>query len=85
MGNEVEQLHGQPRAAKKPQQEQGQGAAGMPQECLGWVKRPQGRSQVTWNWARAATEPQETWVVAQLPKTKVHGVAKPLPQAAELL
>ena len=42
MGNEVGRLHGQPRAAKMPQQEQGQGVAGMLQEYLGWVKRPQG-------------------------------------------
>ena len=38
MGDKVGQLHGQLRA-KMPQQEQGQGAAGMPQECQGWVTR----------------------------------------------
>ena len=47
MGDEVGWLHGQPRAAKMPQQGYGQGVAGMPQECHGWVKRPQGRPQAT--------------------------------------
>ena len=48
-----------------PQQEQGQGAAGTPQECLGWVKRPQGQPQATQEWAQAATELQEMRAVAQ--------------------
>ena len=43
MGNKVGQLHGQLRAAKTPQQELGQGAAGMLQEHQGWVMRLQGR------------------------------------------
>ena len=34
-------LHGQLRVARKPQQEFGQGAAGMQQECPGWAKRLQ--------------------------------------------
>ena len=85
MGDEVGRLHGQPRVAKKPQWEQGQGVAGMPQECQGWVKRPQGQPQVTQNWARVATEPQETWAVAQPPEAKVCGAAKPPPRAAEPL
>ena len=41
MGDEVRRLHRQLRLAKTLQPEQGQGVAGMPQECLGWVKRPQ--------------------------------------------
>ena len=41
-GNKVRQLHGQPRVAKMPQQEQGQGVAGTLQERQGWAKRPQG-------------------------------------------
>ena len=41
MGDEVGWPHGQLRAARKPQQEYGQGAAGTPQERPGWVKRPQ--------------------------------------------
>ena len=64
MGDEVGWLHRQPRAAKTQQQEQGQGVAGTPPEHLGWVKRLQGRPQVTQNWARVAIEPQEMWAVA---------------------
>ena len=64
--------------AKTPQWEQGQGAAGMPQERLGWVKRPQERPWVTWNRARAAIEPQDTWAVAQPPEAKVGGASNPL-------
>ena len=45
MGDKVGWLHGQPRAAKMLQQEQGQGAPGMLQGCQGWVKRPQGWPQ----------------------------------------
>ena len=82
MGNEVGRLHGQPRVAKMLQWEQGQGAAGMPQECLGWVKRPQGWPRATWNRARAAIELQETLAVAQPLEAKVHGVAKPPPWAS---
>ena len=52
MGDEVGRLHGQPRAAKMPQQGYGQGVAGMLQERLGWVKRLQGRPQATQEWAR---------------------------------
>ena len=83
MGNEVRWLHGQAMAAKKPQHEQGQGAAGTPQECQGWVTRLQGRLQVTRNWARAATEPQEMQAVAQRQEAKVYGAAKSPPWAAE--
>ena len=57
MGNKVGRLHGQPRAAKMLQREQGQGAAGMPQECQGWVKRPQGQPQARQERAWMATEP----------------------------
>ena len=67
----------------------------MLQESQGWVKRPQGRPQVTQNWAWAAvtlqekpqvaTEPQEMWAVAQSLEAKVCGAAKPPPQAFELL
>ena len=64
MGDEVGWLHGQPRAAKMPQQGYGQGAAGMLQEHHGWVKRPQGRPQARQEWARAAIEPQEMRAVA---------------------
>ena len=84
MGDKVGRLHGQPRAAKKLQQGYGQGVAGMPQECHGWVKRLQGRPQVRQGQARTATELQETWAVAQPPEAKVHGVAKPSPRAAQL-
>ena len=65
MGIKVGQLHGQPRVAKTPQQDQGQEAAGTPQECLGWVKRPQGQPQVRQERAQMATKPQEMWAVAQ--------------------
>ena len=55
MGDKVRQpqgwLHGQLRVAKKPQQEYGQGAAGMLQECQGWVKRPQEWPQARQKWA----------------------------------
>ena len=82
--DEEGRLHGQPRAAKKPQQEYGQGAAGTPQERHGWVKRPQGRPQARQEQARTATEPQETRAVAQPPEAKVRGAAKPSPRAAQL-
>ena len=82
--DEVGQLHGQPRAAKKPQQGYGKGAAGTPQECHGWVKRPQVRPQARQEQARTATEPQEMWVVAQPPEVKVCGAAKPSLWAAQL-
>ena len=85
MGDEVRRLHGQPRVAKMPQQEQGQGVAGTPQEYLGWVKRPQEGPQARQNWAQAAIEPQEMWAVAQPPEAKVRGVAKPPPWVAEPL
>ena len=55
----------------------------MPQECQGWVKRPQGRPQARQEWARMATEPQEMRVVAQPQEAKVCGAAKPPPWAAE--
>ena len=84
MGDEVGRLHGQPRAAKMPQQGYGQGAAWMPQERQGWVKRPQGQPQARQEWARIATEPQEMRVVAQPPEVKVFGAAKPSPWAAQL-
>ena len=83
--DEVGRLHGQPRAAKKPQWEQGQGGAGMLQECLGWVKRLQGRPQARQEWAQTAIEPQEMWAVAQPLETKVRGAAKPPPRVAEPL
>ena len=83
MGDEVRQLHRQPRAAKKPQWEKGKGAAGTPQECQGWVKRPQERPQVTQNQAWVAIEPQEMWTDAQVPEAKVCGAAKPPPWAAQ--
>ena len=85
MGNKVGWLHRQPRVAKMPQQGYRQGVAGMLQERLGWVQGPQGWPQATLNRARAATEPQETWAVAQLPEAKVCGVAKPSPWVAEPL
>ena len=59
-GDEVGRLHGQPRAAKIPQQGYGQGVAGTPQECQGWVKRPQGWPQARQERAWMAIEPQET-------------------------
>ena len=83
MGDKVRWLHGQPRAAKKPQWEQVQGVAGMPQECHGWVKGPQGRPQARQEQAQVATELQETWAVAQPLEAKVRGVAKPPPWVAE--
>ena len=64
MGDEVRWLHRQPRAAEKPQWEQGQEVAGAPQECLWWVKRLQQRPQARWNRSWVATEPQETREVA---------------------
>ena len=73
MGNEVGQLHRQPRVAKKPQQQQGQGVARTLQEFLGWVKRPQEQLQATRNWAQVAIEPQEMRVVAQPLEAKVRG------------
>ena len=85
MGNEVGRLYRQPRVAKKPQREQGQGVAGMLQEYQGWVKRPQGWPQAIRNWARAATEPQEMRAVAQPPEAKVRGAAKLYPRVAQLL
>ena len=88
-------LHGQLRVAKKLQQEYRQGAAGMPQECPGWVKRLQEQPQVTQKEARAAITPQEKpWLaielqemqaVAQPPEAKLSGVANPLPWVVELL
>ena len=83
MADEVRWLHRQPRAAKMPQQEHGQGAARMPQEGQGWVKRPQERPRATRNWAKVAIEPQKMREVAQPPEAKVHGAAKPPPRAAE--
>ena len=83
MGNKVGLLHGQPRVAKMPQQEQGQKVAGMPQECLGLVKRPQGQPQARQERAWMATEPQEMRAVAQPPEAKVQGAAKPLLWAAQ--
>ena len=85
MGNEVGRLHGQLRVANMLQWEQGQGVAGMLQEHLGWVKRPQGWPWVTQEQAWVATEPQEMRAVAQPPEAKVCGAAKPPPWAAELL
>ena len=84
MGDEVGWLHGQQRAAKIPQWEQGQGAAGMLQECQGWVKRPQGWPQARQEQSQMATEPQEMWAVAQPLEAKVHGGAKPHLWAAQL-
>ena len=87
MGKEVRQLQGCPhrqqQVAKTPQWEQGQGAAGTPQECQGWVRRPQEQPRVTWNWAWAAIELQEIQAVAQPPEAKVCGAAKPPPWVAE--
>ena len=83
MGNEVGRLHGQPRVAKMPQQGQGQGVAGMPQECHGWVKRPQGQPQARQERAQMAIELEDTRAVAQPPEAKVRGVAKPPPWAAQ--
>ena len=85
MGDEVRRLHRQLRAAKKPQQEYLKGVPGMPQECLGWVKRPQERPQVRQEQAQVAREPQEMWSVAQPPEAKVRGAAKPPPRVAEPL
>ena len=56
----------------------------MPQECQGWVKRPQGWLQARQEWAQMVIEPQEMRVVAQPPEAKVCGVAKPSPWAAEV-
>ena len=85
----------QQRVAKKPQQEYGQGVAGMPQEHPGWAKRPQERPQARQKWARVAVmlqekpqvavEPQEMWAVIQPLEAKVSGVAKPPPWVAEPL
>ena len=83
MGNEVGRLHGQPRAAKMPQQGYGKGVAGMPQEFHGWAKRLQGRPQAKQERARMAIELQEMQAVAQLLEAKVCGVAKPPPQAPQ--
>ena len=83
MGNEVRRPHGQLRAAKKPQQEYRQGVPRMPQECLGWVKRPQERPQAKQERAQVAREPQETWSVTQPQEAKVRGAAKPPPRVAE--
>ena len=87
MGDKVRQLqrwpHGQQQAAKILLQEYGQGAAGMPQEHQGWVKRPQGRPQARQEWAWVAIEPQEMRAVAQAPEAKVGGAANPLPWVAE--
>ena len=83
MVNKVRWLHGQLRVAKIPQQEYGQGAAGMLQEYLGWVKRPQEQPQARQEGAWLAREPQEMWVVVQPLEAKVSGVAKPPPWAAE--
>ena len=83
MGNEVRRLHGQLRAAKKLQQENGQGVAGMPQEHLGWVKRPQEWPQARQEWAWVTRELQEMQAVAQPLEAKVHGAAKPPPRAAK--
>ena len=75
--------HGQQRAAKKLQQEYGQGVAGMQQEYQGWVKRLQERPQARQEKPQVAREPQEMWAVAQLLEAWVSGVAKLAPQAAE--
>ena len=93
MGNEVRWPqgwpHGQLRVAKKPQQEYGQGVAGMPQECPGWAKRLQEWPQARQEWAGTPQEKpwvaelQEMWAVAQPPEAKVSGVAKPPPWVAE--
>ena len=98
MGKEVRQPqgwpHGQLRVAWKLQQEFGQGAARMPQECPGWARRLQEWPQATQEWAQAAVEPQEkpqvaaepqetSREVAQLPEGKVSGVVKPPPWVAE--
>ena len=77
------QPHGQLRAAKKPQQEYGKGAAGMLQQHIGWVKRLQEWPQVRQERVQVAVEPQEMWAVAQPPEAKVSEVANPLPWAAE--
>ena len=66
-GQLQEWLHWQLRAAKKPQQVFGQGAARMVQKYLNQAKRPQQRPQATQEWAQAVVEPQEkTWVAAEL-------------------
>ena len=76
-GNKVRWLQGQPhgqlRVARKPQQEFGQGVAGMPQECPGRARRLQERPQVRQEWAPVAVEPQEMWAVAQPLEMKVSG------------
>ena len=73
--------HGQLRAAKKPQQEYGQGAAGIPQEHQGWVKRPQEWPQVRKGghscWPQRAS--RKIWAAPQTLEAKVSGVAKPPP------
>ena len=55
----------------------------MPQEYLGWVKRPQEQPQAGQKWAQAAVEPHEMCVVAHPPEAKVSGAAKPPPWVAE--
>ena len=87
MGNKRKRLQGWPhrqqQVAKMLQQEYGQGVAGRPKECHGWVKRPQERPQARQEGAWAAIEPQETRAVAQPPEAKVGGAANPLPRSAE--
>ena len=84
--DEVGRLHGQPRAAKKPQQGAGAvGQLGCHSNILGWVKRPQGQPQARQERVRAATEPQEMRAVAQPPEAKVCGAAKPPLQVAQPL
>ena len=87
MGNKVRQLQGWPhrqlRAAKKPQQEYGQGAAGMPQNVKGGLRGHRSQPQARQEWAQAAREPQEMRAVAQPPEAKVSGAAKPPPWVAE--
>ena len=84
MGDKVGLLHRQPRVAKIPQWEQGQGAAGMPQEYQRWVKRLQGWLQARQERARTATEPQKMQAVIQLPEAKVYRAAKPHLWVAQL-
>ena len=57
------------RAAKKLQnRNMGRGRAGTPQECLGWVKRLQGRPRARQKWAWVTVMPQKKPQVAVEPQ-----------------
>ena len=83
MGDEVGRLHGQPRAAKMPQQGyMGRGRLGCRRNVMGGLRGHRGghrRDRSGQGWLLS----HRRWAVAQPLEAKVRGAAKPPPRVAE--